>query len=155
MRHSFILSQWVFRPVLELPHGNTVPLSLAHISVCQIIVRNQWWLPVWQASQSMVEPGGGCPSWTLPLTDVFMLLPPLEVLLSHHSGITGEQRVSRAVLHEHIPSARVCHAGRGRHCWNVVWCVCVCHSLCVSHLPLSAPVNAYKCGGNVAKRLGF
>lgn len=96
--------------------------------------------------------------------------PPQEVPLSHHSGIKGEQAASRAMLHEHIPSARVCcHAGRGRHCWNAVChciidgeecvcvCRCVCRCLCVSRLSPSCytclPMSQESVSADVAKKL--
>lgn len=54
-----------------------------------------------------------------PLTDAFMKPSQQEVLLSHHSGIIGGQGSEQCAF----PSARVCQAGRGRFCWNVV-CHC-------------------------------
>lgn len=54
-----------------------------------------------------------------PLTDAFMKPSPQEVLLSHHSGIMGEQGSEQCTF----PSARVCQAGRGRFCRNAV-CHC-------------------------------
>lgn len=48
MWHIFIPSQWASRPIIELPHGDTtVPLSLAHAAVCQIIVSRRRLDPPW------------------------------------------------------------------------------------------------------------
>lgn len=125
-------SKCLFRPLSD------VLLLLAVTAVCQTLLLNERSLPVqaegdWSALCSLCAAcvlllGGGWTLWynsnlngqLLPLSDVFVMQPPpQDVQLSHHPGIIGEQAASRAVQHEHISSARVCHAGPERLCWNV------------------------------------